>query len=282
MAKARSRAQFYEKWTRGILETIQDKAERCDIYEYIHAFQYSKVYGSDIPIPDKENLSPAAKIVLKMLEGDVKELCDENQERIGLLREYGKKGGAPTGNQNARKQPKTTKNNPMVENQPSEEENNHEVENQPTIQNKTIQSKTNQDKTTYAGAITHLLGEKIEEFDLGLALLRKGYVIKAATLKGVYWNASVAKSPVAYAAKAFNKCESNDCGAICGNFVEATQCRDTRALEIYGCRVEDGILYVRCTADAERVIGEVGRQHAMDYAKSVGATDIRFQPNRYD
>lgn len=56
---------------------------------------------------------------LKIIFIPIKEEIDKNQERYEkkceVNKENGKKGGAPKGNQNAKKQAKTTENNPTVE-----------------------------------------------------------------------------------------------------------------------------------------------------------------------
>lgn len=76
MSKARPSAHIYEKWTRGIENSVPNKEERCSIYEYIFAYQYAKIYETE-EIPNKpDGLSETAAAALNMLEGDIDELCE--------------------------------------------------------------------------------------------------------------------------------------------------------------------------------------------------------------
>lgn len=123
----------------------------------------------------------------------------------------------------------------------------------------------------------------LSEFDFGLALLRKGYIVKAKELHEVYERAQVKEKVLNAPDKwRFTKCPNNG-GAPLANFVEATQCRDTRALEVLNATMDtiDGeqILEIVCTPDAERVIGEIGKNNAMQYAKTIGAKHIKFFSN---
>lgn len=123
----------------------------------------------------------------------------------------------------------------------------------------------------------------LKEFELGLALLRKGYIVKAKKLHEVYEHSQVKEKVQAAPEKwGFIKCPNNG-GAPLANFVEATKCRDTRALEILGATMatenEGQILEIMCTSDAARVIGETGKANAMTYAKTIGANDIKLVYN---
>lgn len=252
MSKARPHAHIYEKWVRGLHTAVPDDGERCGLLEYIIQYQIAEIYGA-AELPKVQDLSSAAAIALAMLKGDLEELCEARKENNNRRKDNGALNIPSRSEQDLAGASRTLQNN--------------------TIQNNTIQSNNNTMQ-----ALEDLAGQSaLSEFSIGLALLRKGYLVRAAQLRGVYPKASKARSPLAYAEKAgFNKCQDPTAGPPCANFVEATKCRDTRALEIYGVRVDDGIMQVRCTAAAERAIGTTGTENAMQYAASTGATEIRY------
>lgn len=255
MSKARPHAHIYEKWVRGIRTAVPDNAERCALYEYIITYQLAKVYDA-AELPKVQNLSSAAAIALAMLEGDLNELCEARRENNDRRRE--------NGTQNIPSRPEQTlagASRPLQSN---------------TIQSNTIQSNNNtmQDLSDLAAL------NVLSEFDFGLALLRKGYIIKATALRDAYESAKNKNAVLAHPGKwGFTKSENTNSGAPCANFVEATKSRDTRALEIYGVNVEDDVLNVTCTAAAERAIGEPGKNSAMQYANTIGAKGIKFLSN---
>ena len=121
------------------------------------------------------------------------------------------------------------------------------------------------------------------EFELGFALFRKGYIVKAADLHAIYARAAATKSPVAYAAKAFHEADDKAKLNVAANYLEAIGCKDTRGLEIYGANLcqEGGevLLKVRCTAAARDAIGSTGQDKAKTYLKSIGATGVSFVCN---
>ena len=251
MSKARPHAHIYEKWVRGLRTAVPDDKERCALLECIIEYQIAKVYGS-AELPKIQDLSSAAAIAWAMLEGDLDELCEARKENNDRRRE----NGASRTEQDLIGADRTLQNN--------------------TIQNNTIQGNNN---TTQA--LTNLAGQKaLSEFALGLSLLRKGYIVKATKLHAVYAQAVTKHNPLAYAEKAgFGKFSDPAAGAVCANFVEATRCKDTRALELYGVAVDDEELQVRCTAAAEQAIGAAGMDNAQAYAAQVGAKFIEFYSN---
>lgn len=249
MSKARPHAHIYEKWVRGIRAAVPDAEERCGLYEHIFAYQFAKVYGAT-ELPRVQDLSSAAALAFAMLEGDLEELCEARKDNNSKRAQNGLQSIPSAPEQDLAGASRSLQDN--------------------TIQDNTIQDNSN----TMQGR------GALDEFAIGLALLRNGYIVRAAQLRGIYPKAAAARSPLAYAEKAgFNKCQDPTAGPPCASFVEATKCRDTRALEIYGVRVDDGILCVRCTAAAERAIGTTGTENAMQYAASIGATEIRYYSN---
>lgn len=256
MSKARPHAHIYEKWVRGIRQAVPDAEERCGLYEYIIAYQFAKVYGA-ADMPQKQELSKAAAVALAMLEGDLDELCEARRDNNDRRRENG------------------------AQNVPSSTEQHLAGASRP-LQSNTIQSNTIQDnsKAIAKQALESLADPAINIFDLGLALLRKGYIVRFTQLQSVYERARKAKSPIAYAEKAgFDKLADPTAGAICANFIEATRCQDPQALELYGVRKEDTILFVRGTAAAVTAIGVTGTENAMQYAAAIGASKIEYLSN---
>ena len=256
MSKARPHAHIYEKWVRGIRQAVPDEGGRCALYEYIFAYQFARVYGAT-EIPNAGELSHAAALAFAMLEGDLDELCEARKENNNRRRENGLQSTP-----NSTEQPLAGASRPLQSN---------------TIQSNTIQSNSN---TIAKQALECLADASICIFDLGLCLLRKGYIVQSDRLQSVYERARKAKSPIAYAEKAgFNKLADPSAGVLCANFVEATKCRDTNALELYGVQVDADVLIVRCTAAARRAIGTTGTANAKQYAAAVGASDIRYLSN---
>lgn len=134
-------------------------------------------------------------------------------------------------------------------------------------------------------ALANLAGQKAfkDEFSLGLALLRNGYIVKAADLHSKYERAAAANNPLAYAAKGLTKADDPAALTIAVNYLEATGCRDTRALELYGAKMTDengaNVLEISCTAAARDAIGTAGQNNAQGYLKTIGATAVKFWCN---
>lgn len=95
---------FYKSFYEAI-KKIKDKATKADIYEAICELGLNK------------NVIPLTNDVGQIIMELVKPQIEANTERY----ENGKKGGAPKGNQNARKYQKTT--NGYFEKQPNENDN---------------------------------------------------------------------------------------------------------------------------------------------------------------
>lgn len=252
MSKARPHAHIYEKWVRGIKQAVPDEQERCGLYEYIIAYQFAKVYGAG-DTPSRTALSAAAQTACAMLEGDLDELCDARRENNSKRAQNG------------------------AQNVPNSTEQVQAGANR-TIQSNTIQNNTIQSQSNTTQALTDLLEHRaLDEFGLGIALLRKGYIVRATQLHAIFGRANDKQAVLKNADKwGFIKCQANDAGEPCAKFVEATRCRDTRALEIYGVKVDEGVLCVRCTASAEAAIGTAGMDNAQAYAAQLGATGIQF------
>ena len=257
MSKARPHAHIYEKWVRGIRQAVPDEGERCLLYEYIIEDQIAKVYGAS-EVPDRRALSKAAAVALAMLEGDIDELCEARKDNNDRRRENGAQN-VPTRTE----QTLAGASRPLQSN---------------TIQSNTIQSNSN---AIAMQALKSLAEPSITIFDMGLEWLRKGYFVGYDKLQSVYERALKAKSPLAYAEKSgFTKLEGEPtAGAICANYIEATKCKDVRALEMYGVSLEDSTLYVRCTPQAEDAIGKAGTENAMQYAAKIGASKIKYLCN---
>ena len=259
-------AVIYHKWLTGIRETVPDEAEQGRLLNYIADYQFSKIYGIE-HLPNKDRLSPISKAIVAMLDGDMTEFCAKRKTKIN------------NPSKKSDEYQEETEENESSQEETEENEGKRNKTDSPSKQNKTNQNNINQNKPNIAREVSRTLGVKVEEFELGLGLLRKGYIVKAIALRGVYANASVAKNPIAYAATAFSKNECEECGQPCANFVEATGVKDTRALEVYGVKVQDGIMYVRCTQDAAQVIGTHGIETAQRYATQCGAKEIRLLYN---
>lgn len=257
MSKARPHAHIYEKWVRGIRKAVPNAEERCGLYEYIIAYQFAKVYGA-ADLPPVQDLSSAAAFAFAMLEGDLEELCEERRENNARRRENGTKAVPSSTEQDLAGTSRTLQSNTIQDN------------------NNTSQSKA---KQVLADLATD--GE-IKEFDLGLALLRRGYIVKAGELHNIYDRAAQKEHPVAYAAAAMTQADpSVRAGlAVAANFVEATGCRDTRALEVYGVdKVSDDgapILSVRCTTAACEVLSKANKANLADYLETCGATRVEY------
>ena len=247
MSKARPHAHIYEKWVRGIRTAVPNAEERCGLYEYIIAYQLAKIYDA-AELPQVQDLSSAAAVALAMLEGDLDELCEERKANNDKRRENGAQKPNSTGQTLAGA-------------------------------GRPLQSNTIQSNTIAKQALKDLQSANLSIFDLGLALLKSGYIVRYDQLQSIYDRARTAKSPVAYAAKALDKLADPTAGAICANFIEATGCKDAQALELYGVSKEGAILYVRGTAAAFAAIGEKGIQNAMQYAAAVGANNIQCISN---
>ncbi|MBR6018097.1 MAG: hypothetical protein IK073_05705 [Paludibacteraceae bacterium] len=255
MSKARPHAHVYEKWVRGIRTAVPDEKERCGLYEYIIGYQLAKVYNAG-EMPSVNDLSSAAAIALALLEGDLDELCEARREANSRRAENGKSTQAG----------------------PSRAEQDL------TIQSKAIQNNTTQSNNNTMQALADLAGQKaLNEFDLGLALLRKGYIIKAADLHAKYARAAMAKNPVAYAAAGLIEADDKAALTCAANYLERTGCRDTRALELYGAQLAqedgEGVLNIRCTAAARDAIGKAGQDKARGYLQTIGATAVNFVCN---
>ena len=266
MSKARPHAQIYEKWMRGICKAVPDAAERCALLEYIIQYQIVKVYEIG-ELPKTDTLSASAALAFAMIEGDLDELCEERTTRVKASRENGSKTGQTLND------PSGTQQDPIGPNG---------TESAPTIQSNTIQSNTKQ--VNNAHVLAHGAGLNVlKEFEIGFALLRKGYIVKAADLHAIYTRAAATKSPVAYAAKAFHEADDKAKLNVAANYLEATGCKDTRGLEMYGANLcqEGGevLLKVRCTAAARDAIGSTGQDKAKTYLKSIGATGVSFVCN---
>ena len=213
MSKARPHAHIYEKWVRGIRKAVPNEAERCGLYEYFIDYQLAKVYGA-AEMPDAQRLSPAAAVAMACYEGDLEELCEERRENNDRRRENG-----------AKAIPNSTEQTLAGTSSP--------------LQSNTIQDNNNTSQSNAKQVLANLATDgAIKEFDLGLALLRKGYLVKAGELRSIYDRAAQKEHPLAYAAKAMVEADpSVRAGlAIAANFVEASGCRDTRALEVYGVK----------------------------------------------
>lgn len=211
-----------------------------------------------------QDLSSAAVVALAMLEGDLDELCDARIARVEANRENGRGNTQPT---------------------PTDPNGGEPT---PTIQSNTIQDNNNTSQINAKQALESLadgLKGQIKEFDLGLALLRRGYLVKAGELHSIYDRAAQKEHPLAYAAKAMVEADSSVRAglAIAANFVEATGCTDTRALEVYGANIEredgEAVLGIRCTAAARDAIGRAGQEKARGYLLKIGVTDVTFMCN---
>lgn len=249
MSKARPHAHIYEKWVRGIRQAVPDERERCVLYEYLVDYQNAKVYGA-VAVPDRTKLSKAAAVALSMLEGDLEELCEARKDNNERRRENG------------------------AQNVPASTEQTLAGTSRP-LQSNTIQSNS---KAIAMQALENLAEPSMTIFDMGLALLRKGFFVRYDKLQSVYERASKAKSPLAYAEKSdFTKLAGEPTeGAICANYIEATKCKDARALEMYGAYLEGSTLVVRCTPQAADAIGKAGTENAMQYAAQIGASEIKY------
>lgn len=262
MSKARPHAHIYEKWVRGIRQAVPDERERCVLYEYIIAYQIAKVYGAAAE-PNRRELSKAAAVALAMLEGDLEELCEARKDNNERRRENGAQNVPASTEQTLAGASRTLQSNTKQSN---------------TIQSNTIQSNS---KAIAMQAIDSLAEPSITIFDMGLALLRKGYFVRYDLLQSVYERARKAKSPLSYAEKSgFTKLAGEPtAGAICANYIEATKCKDARALEMYGAKLEGSTLVVRCTPQADDAIGKAGTENAMQYAAQIGASEIKHLCN---
>lgn len=264
MSKARPHAHIYEKWIRGLRKAVPMAEERCALLEYIIAYQIAKVYETG-ELPQADGLSQAAALALAMLEGDLEELTEERRLRVKQNQENGAKNKPP---------------------QPDPAGPNG-YQSDPAIQSNTIQdnNKAIQGNTQALAGLADGLNGQIKEFDLGLALLRAGYIVKAADLHDIYDRAAQAKNPAAYAAKAMNAADpSARAGlSVAANYIEATGCKDTRALEVYGAALasEDGeaILCVRCTTQAREVLSRASKAKVAEYLQTCGAARIVFSCN---
>ena len=269
--KARPHAHIYDKWVRGIRTAVPDCAERCALYEYIIAYQIAKIYGA-ADIPEKPEMSQAAAVALAMLEGDLEELCDARREHNEKRQENG-----------AQAKPSRTKQNQVGANRTKSDQ----VEPINTIQSNTIQNNTKQEQKN-APADANAFGLSAYRFEnafaLGLALLRKGYIIDTGALESDFERINAAKSPFAYAVKALDAKPAQDKSghASAVNFVEATGCKDCRALGVYALKrsqTESGAVDVLCTACARDAIGSAGLQAAAGYLQSIGANKVNFVCN---
>lgn len=255
MSKARPHAHIYEKWVRGIRKAVPNEAERCGLYEYFIDYQLAKVYGA-AEMPDAQRLSPAAAVAMACYEGDLEELCEERRENNDRRRENG-----------AKAIPNSTEQTLAGTSSP--------------LQSNTIQDNNNTSQSNAKQVLANLATDgAIKEFDLGLALLRKGYLVKAADLHSVYERAAQKEHPLAYAAKAMVEAADRAALTIAANFIEATGCRDTRALEVYGVGKisDDGtpVLEVRCTAAAREVLSKASKANIATYLETCGADRIEY------
>lgn len=255
MSKARPHAHIYEKWVRGLRKAVPNAEERCALLEYIIAYQIAKVYDAG-EIPQVQDLSQAAALALAMLEGDLEELCEERRANNDRRRENG-----------AKAIPNSTEQTLAGTSSP--------------LQSNTIQDNNNTSQINAKQVLANLATDgAIKEFDLGLALLRRGYLVKAADLHSVYERAAQKEHPLAYAAKAMVEAADRAALTIAANFIEATGCRDTRALEVYGAGKisDDGtpVLEVRCTAAAREVLSKASKANIATYLETCGADRIEY------
>ena len=251
MSKARPHAHIYEKWVRGIRAAVPSAEERCGLYEYIIAYQIAKVYEA-AELPRVQDLSSAAAVALAMLEGDLEELCEARRDNNDKRRENG-----------AQATPASPGQTLPGSSSPGQTLNN-------TIQSNTIQSNTKQDAPALA-----YTGEEMSEFDLGLALLRCGYIIKAERLRSVYESAKGKKSPLAYAKGCYKDEATNpnkSSIAIIANFIEQTKCRHTYALEIYSIQKEGEELAINC---AQRALDTITPERMQAAARTYGAKAVQ-------
>lgn len=259
MSKARPLAHIYEKWVRGIKQAVPNEQERCGLYEYIIEYQFAKVYGVG-NTPSRSNLSVAAQTACAMLEGDLDELCDARREN--------NKKRAQNGAQNI----------------PSSTEQVQAGASRP-IQNNTIQNNTTQSQNNTIQDTADLVGQMgfIKEFDLGLALLRNGYIVKATDLHNKYERARQAKNPVAYAKAGLREAHDKAGLAAAVNYLEATGCKDTRGLELFGAKIKtdegERVLEISCTTAARDAIGKIGQDKASEYLKTIGVKNVIFWCN---
>lgn len=274
MSKARSYANVYGKWMRGIQQAVPNDSERCKLYEYIIWLQLSRVYG-DGSVPPKDELSQAASVALIMIEGDLEEVCEGKSTRIDKIR-------------NNLKQFQDISTDIGVE---ETDMGNNETHMEPISGIKepisVPQGKTRLDKTKLgkaaqgnAGADAPANGEPLDIFELGLNLLRKGYKVDPKKLQDRYWSICNAKAPYAYAASVFAMLQDQQTGPIHAFFIESTQTHNIEAFGIYGVAVKKGLLEVRLRKSAAEAIGEVGKQQALKkYAELYGVTDVEFVIN---
>ncbi len=99
---------FYKSWNNVISGLPTDV--QLEIY---HAITEYAINGNLV------ELKPLAKVAFAFIKQDIDRDTEKYMSKANANRENGKKGGAPKGNQNAKKkQPKTTQNNPTVKKQP--------------------------------------------------------------------------------------------------------------------------------------------------------------------
>lgn len=178
---------------------------------------------------------------------------------------HGRKGGAPEGNTNAQKD-KQPRNNPE------------------TTPNVNVNANANVNANVNANAIGFGANRFENAFALGLALVRKGYIIDTGALESEFERINKVKSPFAYAVKALDAKPAQDKAghAAAVSFVEATGCKDCRALGVYSIKPNErggGVFDMLCTACARDAIGAAGLQAAGEYLKSIGANKLNFVCN---
>ena len=271
MSKARPHAHIYEKWVRGIRTAVPNADERCGLYEYVIGYQLAKVYNA-VELPRVQDLSSAAAIALAMLEGDLDELCEARKEHNQKRQENG-----------AMNIPSRTEQDQVGASRTKQDQ----VGPINTIQSNTIQSNTIQSNSNTMQDLANLpLGQNAfkSEFDFGLALLDKGYLVNASQLHSVYERATAPgiKDPVAYAAAAMTQSKNRAGLATAVNYLKATGCRDTRALEVWWAKpseIERGVLDIGCAPAARDAITAQYQDKAREYLEKIGCNAIKFVCN---
>lgn len=129
---------------------------------------------------------------------------------------------------------------------------------------------------------------EISEFELGLFLLGEGYLINAERLHEIYGRAKPAQNPRAYAVKAYQTKTSavpdKKRGECCAQFITATGCRHTGALEINNITIEDGELCVNCT---QKALDAISAKRMVEVAKRYNVSALKVycighEPYVYD
>ena len=108
-------------------------------------------------------LKPLAKMAFSFIKNEIDYNQRKYEEKVGQNRENGSKGGAPKGNKNASKQPKTTENN----------QNNQNNQNNPTVEKTTQTTLNDNDNIINTTTTTPHTGARACEGGKGLPVYSK-------------------------------------------------------------------------------------------------------------